>query len=287
VNNAPFRMSRRFSVRSGAVGLAAVGAVAGASLATTPHLDIELLVENGVLTTGEVDRGEPGFPVTPGVRVFTAQFGSAADVPSFPSNVTNLPGFNAQGSLTPGSVLSFDITGPLRRWNEARGDFVDVSAEALAVSLFTSSVETPASVGEVVEGFNVATVSSSGSVHRHINYVLLGAATPGVYLYEMRLETSDAAVAPSDEVFVVFGMEADETELLTAESYVEGLLEPAACSGDATGDGAVNADDLLAVLGSFGESGMLPRTEGDIDGDRTVNADDLLAVLGAFGSACS
>jgi len=53
------------------------------------------------------------------------------------------------------------------------------------------------------------------------------------------------------------------------------------CPADVTGDDAVNADDLLVVLGNFGSPGG--PAEGDINGDGLVNADDLLAILGEFG----
>ncbi len=57
-------------------------------------------------------------------------------------------------------------------------------------------------------------------------------------------------------------------------------VEP--CPADLSGDGVVNADDLLEVLGNFGGAGP----DGDTDGNGTVNADDLLAVLAVFGSPC-
>jgi len=60
-----------------------------------------------------------------------------------------------------------------------------------------------------------------------------------------------------------------------------------ACPGDANGDDLVNADDLLAVLGSFGTQTSGGPAAGDVDFSGAVNADDLLAVLGAFGSSCS
>ncbi|GEM_PF-5177123 len=56
------------------------------------------------------------------------------------------------------------------------------------------------------------------------------------------------------------------------------------CDQDVAGDdGLINADDLLAVLGSFGAA----TSTGDATGDGLVNADDLLAILGAFGQSCS
>jgi hypothetical protein len=54
-----------------------------------------------------------------------------------------------------------------------------------------------------------------------------------------------------------------------------------ACPGDADGDGDVDLDDLLLVLGNFGGTGS-----GDVDGDNDVDLDDLLLVLGAFGTTC-
>jgi Ca2+-binding EF-hand superfamily protein len=57
------------------------------------------------------------------------------------------------------------------------------------------------------------------------------------------------------------------------------------CPGDADGSGAVNFDDLTAVLGSFGTS---PRAfgPGDANGDGTVSFDDITTVLGNFGVIC-
>jgi len=54
-----------------------------------------------------------------------------------------------------------------------------------------------------------------------------------------------------------------------------------ACPTDFDGSGETGLDDLLTVLGAFGQSGA-----GDTDGDGQTGLDDLLAVLGAFGSAC-
>ncbi|MFK7960316.1 MAG: DNRLRE domain-containing protein [Phycisphaerales bacterium] len=62
-------------------------------------------------------------------------------------------------------------------------------------------------------------------------------------------------------------------------SYV---LPPPSCPGDADGDGAVDFDDILAVLAGFGPCppGSCP---GDVDGDTEVSFADLLVVLAAFG----
>jgi len=58
------------------------------------------------------------------------------------------------------------------------------------------------------------------------------------------------------------------------------------CPGDTNGDGAINADDLLAILGAFGTATTDGPAGGDVTDDGLVNADDLLLVLGSFGVTC-
>ena len=45
-------------------------------------------------------------------------------------------------------------------------------------------------------------------------------------------------------------------------------------AADLDGNGVVNIDDLLILLGNFGDQG-----DGDLDGDGTVTIDDLLELL--------
>jgi len=56
------------------------------------------------------------------------------------------------------------------------------------------------------------------------------------------------------------------------------------CPDTSRSDGQVNTDDLLAVLGAFGQTGNPGDFPGDTTCDGAVNTDDLLAVLGAFGT---
>jgi|GEM_PF-3018149 len=70
-----------------------------------------------------------------------------------------------------------------------------------------------------------------------------------------------------------------------ANEVVARWIDVDQCGADANGDGRTNADDLLAVLGQFGQA-VPADTGGDVTADGLVNADDLLAVLGTFG-ACS
>jgi len=69
-------------------------------------------------------------------------------------------------------------------------------------------------------------------------------------------------------------------------AYVYDYYAAIVCPGDATGDGLVNADDLLVVLAAFGTSVSGGAGAGDFNGDGQVNADDLLVVLGDFGGTC-
>jgi hypothetical protein len=51
--------------------------------------------------------------------------------------------------------------------------------------------------------------------------------------------------------------------------------------GDIDGNGAVDIDDLLQLIGAFGLTG--PRPE-DINGDEVVNIDDMLMLISAWGN---
>ncbi len=65
---------------------------------------------------------------------------------------------------------------------------------------------------------------------------------------------------------------------------VEFLLahpKPSACPADVNGSGAVDFDDLVAVLASWGPCDGCPA---DIDGDGLVGLDDVLATLSAWGA---
>ena len=63
------------------------------------------------------------------------------------------------------------------------------------------------------------------------------------------------------------------------------VAAPPPCAGDANGSGAVNFDDVTAVLGSFGTSPG-PIGPGDANGDGAVSFDDVTTVLGNFGVIC-
>jgi len=51
------------------------------------------------------------------------------------------------------------------------------------------------------------------------------------------------------------------------------------CSGDLDGNGQVTIDDLLSLLGFWGEGNI----GGDVNNDGSTNVDDLLILIGAWG----
>lgn len=95
----------------------------------------------------------------------------------------------------------------------------------------------------------------------------------------------------SDHDFIYLEVELLNFETIagTSEPYdaiikvpIPGSATP--CPGDVApkgGDGVVNVDDLLAVIGSWGPCAGCPA---DVDGNDVVNVDDLLAVIGSWGA---
>lgn len=59
-----------------------------------------------------------------------------------------------------------------------------------------------------------------------------------------------------------------------------------ACPGDTNGDGLVDTNDLVALLGGFADiaEGL---SGGDFDGNGVVDTNDLVILLGAFGTNCN
>jgi len=66
---------------------------------------------------------------------------------------------------------------------------------------------------------------------------------------------------------------------ITSLSVGSQASEP--CPADADGNGVINIEDLLVVLGNYNGSG-----EGDVDGNGIVNIEDMLMVLGFWGGTC-
>ncbi len=67
----------------------------------------------------------------------------------------------------------------------------------------------------------------------------------------------------------------------TVDGEIDVITEP--CPGNADGNGLVDIDDLLIVIGNFECEGAC---DGDIDGNNLVDIDDLLIVISHFGESC-
>jgi hypothetical protein len=52
------------------------------------------------------------------------------------------------------------------------------------------------------------------------------------------------------------------------------------CDGDCTGDGQVNVDDLLSIIGDWGQNGC------DVDGNGITGVDELLQILNEWNATC-
>ena len=57
------------------------------------------------------------------------------------------------------------------------------------------------------------------------------------------------------------------------------------CYGDINGDGGITVDDLLFLLGEFGQD-CTGGCDSDINEDDQVDVNDLLELLGVFGNDC-
>ena len=64
----------------------------------------------------------------------------------------------------------------------------------------------------------------------------------------------------------------------SADADGDGVPDECGCVGDLDGDGIVDVNDILVLIGQFGGPGT-----GDFDGDGLVDADDLLTILGQWG----
>ena len=58
------------------------------------------------------------------------------------------------------------------------------------------------------------------------------------------------------------------------------------CPWDIDGSGSVNVQELIELLGCFGEPAVPGCEAEDVNGDGTVNVLDLIALLLAFGTSC-
>ncbi|MCH2153807.1 MAG: hypothetical protein MK089_10750 [Phycisphaerales bacterium] len=107
----------------------------------------------------------------------------------------------------------------------------------------------------------------------------IGASENSVGLIRMDFFASDGELSFVDAVFAAIGGEEIETDSSdTLDLEQQQCSEDIYPSGD--GDGQVNVNDVLAVLGDWGASG----SPYDVTGDGAIDVNDILAILNAWGA---
>ncbi|MFN7614096.1 MAG: hypothetical protein ACK5P8_02755, partial [Phycisphaerae bacterium] len=161
-----------------------LGAVAAPAFATIPEGDVFLSLQSGQLTTGLIS--EDGSTITPGLRVYFAEFG--IDVP----NVTDEPGVQSlPGGLGAATSFRFDIVRAARKWNGT--DFSTIAAETLTADLGPLTVTSP-TTDVLTSGFSIA-LDPTGS-HEHPDWTLNTPSSNGVYLLEVQWALNTGEVSP-------------------------------------------------------------------------------------------
>lgn len=256
---------------------AVIGVLSGATANAQGHVgDIGLRVAtDGKITTHEITSAGIGSET----RVFRASFGDTG-IAAFTSN----PGFDAlPGTFNTSYRIGFNIRTALAVWNGTAFEATDpggpLAGERLKISFITSNVTSNAGS---VPGFSLA-VQSDGGWHRHLSFNLLAAPgtpapTPGIYLLELELWSTDPAVLQSKPLWMVMNHASTPDAHDAAAAWVIDNSLPNPCPADVQTDGFVNGQDLAVLLSSWGGSGTA-----DIDGSGIVDGSDLTTLLGAWG----
>jgi len=199
--------------------------------ASAQHVDMLFARDTGgtQLVTGTADFGNNNYTV--GARVFEGEFD--------PAFLSSDPGFNAvaQASLTGGlalpgnTALRFNIlpttigstTSNLFFWNGTGAvNFQGVAAGySLEVSKAGGFSAIADGTGNQITGFNINDTSSTGFIHKHLDFALDDgtAGDPAAGIYLLALEATMTGLADSDPFFIVFATDG------TAESVHESAVE--------------------------------------------------------------
>jgi hypothetical protein len=108
-------------------------------------------------------------------------------------------------------------------------------------------------------------------------------AYPGGFILagsDMRILLGQFVVAEGERVSGVLNLQYNDTIGNTLLILGQPLESPGPCLADVNGDGMVDVQDLLQLLGAWG---LCVCCDEDIDGDRFVGVPDLLQLLAAWG----
>jgi hypothetical protein len=191
-----------------------------ASLALADGGDYGLAITNGVTNVGIGDHDE-GTISDFGERVF------GSDMFISGSNwFADEPGiFIAEGSLPDNTQVSFTLTQSLMFWDGTGAVNFTQSADAMSLGFGPASVSTTFD-NNPVSGFAINfDADQVGGFDEHLDYIIDGSASSGIYLLANTFSLSGAA--DSDIIFTVFNAGLDEDIHDSAIDYVESVLVPA------------------------------------------------------------
>lgn len=256
--------------------VAATVAASLASSALAQHADdVGLVVDAGRIHSVAVTPDGFGPPQ----RAFEGEFG-ADGVPWFAGD----PGYDAEpGTFPAGSRVGVRFAAPLMVWDGTTfvGTSPDgaMSGERLRLSYLSLAATSGAGPAP---GFDLS-VQPDGGWHIHPSMELLpapGAAEPevGVYLVQLEVYCTDAAIAASEPIWLVLNAGATEEEHEAAYAYARDIVDPEDCAADLNGDLSVDGNDLGLLLAGWGDRGAT-----DLNADGTTDGNDLGLLLAAWG----
>ena len=200
------------------------------------------------------------------------------------------PGYITQGAnvLQPGTILSFDIVGPLlfsngNKWRPAE--------TSVYFELFRPLVDSHSVVvtGQTTSqpGFPLAKADDQGTVHEHIRFQLgsqeEGPPPGGVYGVQKIL--TSPAHASSEPYMLIFNHGLDTPDFIQSVVAARQLIGDS--QFDCSGDGLLMADDLSCVRDIEQRDSVLRSigsVAGDLDGDGKVEFSDFLILSRNFGT---
>lgn len=184
--------------------------------------DVGLILRNGVLSTAlasdEAGDVRAAFLNT-SQRVFEGEFNV--------SGFADEPGFYVNGfsRIDPGVFVGYNNIGPLLRWDDSTGTFVD-SGTTLTQINGPFTLDTP-TTDIIEEGFRFA--YNGGEFDEHPDLQLNDISEPGAFLWNLNFFLADAAVggnilAESENVFVVVNFGLEEAAFEEAVEAAEVLI---------------------------------------------------------------
>lgn len=245
--------------------------------------DVDIVIRqgaDGAIETGLV--GQSG--IEWGKRVVRGRL----DLSQFP-NLTDDPGFDSQGGAFPaGTLIGLDLLAALREWD---GDsFEDIDPDfAMSVTKGSSVVTTPPA-DQRVPGFTFGAADGGGRFHHHVRFFLdpydISQPIPGMWLLEIELWSTNAAVLPSEPVFIVFASGAQAVaQQDDAVAWVEQNLLGGPCSIADLAEpfGILDLADIAAFIAAFVEEDPLADLSEPFG---VFDLQDITVFVSAFVAGC-